>query len=130
LFRNGFYRIFDPEEFVKGKKVLLWGGMWKTNRREPKLISDFIGRQAELAPKILKFIGQFRIFLAPIDGEKRIIERIEAEIARSINQQEGLIGTFQDKDVRYRPTRPNERQFRAVMTFPKPIMGLREEILV
>ena len=127
---NGFYRIFDPEEFVNGKKVLLWGGMWKTNRREPKLISDFIDRQAELAPKTLLFLKQFRIFLAPIGEDKRIIERIEAEIARSLNQQGGLIGAFQDKDVRYRPTRPDEQQFRVVMTFPQSIMGLNEELFV
>ncbi len=127
---NGFYRVFEPEEFVKGRKVLLWGGMWKTDRREPQLICDFIDRQAVLGPKILMFLKQFRIFLAPIDEEKRIIERVEAEIARSITQQEGLSGAFQDKDIRYRPTRPNEQQFRVIMTFPKSIMGLREELVV
>ena len=127
---NGFYRFFDPEEFVGGRKVLVWGGMWKTDRREPKLICDFVDRQAELAPKILLFLKQFRIFLAPIDENKRIIERIEAEIARSINQQEGLIGTFQDQDIRYRPTRPNEQQFRVVMNFPQQIMGLRKDLVV
>lgn len=127
---NGFYRIFDPEEFVNGNKVLLWGGMWKTDRRNPKLISEFIDRHEEFAPKILVFLKSFRIFLAPIDGDKRIIERIEAEIARSLNQQEGLIGAFQDKDVRYRPTKPNEQQFRVLMTFPQPIMGLTEEFFI
>lgn len=127
---NGFYRVFDPEEFVRGKKVLLWGGMWKTDRREPKLICAFIDRQAELAPKILMFLKQFRFFLAPIDEEKRVIERVEAEIARSLNQQKGLIGAFQDKDVRYRPTRPDEQQFRVMMIFPQPIMGLTEELFV
>jgi hypothetical protein len=127
---NGFYRIFDPEEFVKGRKVLLWGGMWKTDRREPKLISDFIDRQTELAPKILLQLKRFRIFLAPIDEDKRIIERVEAEIARSLNQQEGLIGGFQDKDVRYRPTRPNEQRFKVIMTFSNPIMGLSQEVSV
>ncbi len=127
---NGFYRIFDPEEFVKGRKILLWGGMWKADRREPKLISDFIDKQAELAPKIILFLKQFRIFLAPIGKDKRIIERVEAEIARSLNQQEGLIGAFQDKDVRYRPTSPDEQQFWVMMTFPQPIMGLTEKLFV
>jgi hypothetical protein len=127
---NGFYRIFDPEEFAAGRKVLLWGGMWKTDRREPKLICDFIDRQAELAPKIIMFLKQFRIFLAPIDEDKRIIERVEAEIARSLNQHEGLVGAFQDKDVRYRPTRLNEQQFRAVLNFSQPVLGLSEELLV
>ena len=87
-------------------------------------------RHAELAPKIVKFIQQFRIFLAPIDEDKRIIERIESEIAKSLNQQDGFIGDFQDKDIRYRPTRPDEQQFRVVMTFPKSIMGLKEDLLV
>ena len=73
----GIYRVFNPEEFGKGRKVLLWGGMWKTDRREPKLICDFIEQNEELAPKIVKFIEQFTIFLAPIGEDKRISERIE-----------------------------------------------------
>jgi hypothetical protein len=127
---NGFYRVFDPDEFVKGRKVLLWGGMWKTGRRDPRLISDFIKEQAELSSKILQFIEQFKIFLAPIEEDNRVIERIEAEIAKSLNQQDGLIGDFQDNDVRYRLTRTDEQQFRVEMTFPKSIMGLKEELLV
>jgi hypothetical protein len=82
---NGFYRVFDPEAFGKGKKILIWGGMWKTDRRDPKLMCDFLDRQTDLAPKILLFLKQFRIFLAPIGEDKRIIERVEAEIARSLN---------------------------------------------
>ena len=126
---NGFYRVFDPEAFGKGEKVLIWGGMWKTDRREPKLICDFIDRQPELVPKILLLLKQFRIFLAPVNEEKRIIERLEAEIARSINQQEGIVGRFQDSDIRYRPTRPTEQQLRVVMTFPQQIMGLNKELI-
>jgi hypothetical protein len=45
---NGFYRVFDPEEFARGKKVLLWGGMWKTDRKEPKLICEFLQKNSEL----------------------------------------------------------------------------------
>ena len=109
---NGFYRVFDPEEFVKGRKALLWGGMWKTDRKEPKLICEFIEKNSDIAPKIVNFIRQFRIFLAPIDENKRIRERIESEISRSLNQQNGIISDFQDKDIRYRPTRPREQQFK------------------
>jgi len=127
---NGFYRVFDPEAFGKGEKILVWGGMWKKDRREPKLICDFIDKQAELAPKILLFLSQFRLFLAPMNEENRIVERIEAEIARSINQQDGIVGRFQDKDIRYRPTRPDEPQFKVAMTFSQQIMGLNQELIV
>lgn len=127
---NGFYRVFDPEMFGKGKKILIWDGMWKPDRRKPKLICDFIDRQPELNPKILLFLKQFRIFLAPIDEEKRIIERLEAEIARSINQQEGIVGRFQDNDIRYRPTRTNEEKFRVFFDFTQPIMGLSQQLSI
>jgi len=84
---SGFYRLFNPEEFAEGRKILVWGGMWKSDRKDPKFILDFLKRHSELAPKILRFVEQFRVFLAPIDADKRILERIESEIARSINEQ-------------------------------------------
>ena len=127
---SGFYRIFDPQEFAKGRKTLVWGGMWKSDRKDPKFICDFLKRYSELSPKVIKFIEQFRIFLAPIDAHKRIMERIESEIASSLNKQKGIVGRFQDKDVRYKPRRQNERQIRVTMAFPKSIMGLKEVLVV
>ena len=127
---SGFYRIFDPEEFATGKKVLIWGGMWKSNRKDPKFICEFLQRYSELVPKAIKFIEQFRVFLAPIDADKRIIERIESEIARSINEQNGIAGSFQDKDIRYRPRKLNEQQIKVTTVFPNSIIGLSEELLV
>jgi hypothetical protein len=127
---SGFYRVFEPEEFVKGRKVLVWGGMWKPDRKEAQLISEFLKRQSELSPKIVKFVEQFRIFLAPIMEDARIIERIESEIARSVGLQSGVVGDFQDKDVRYRPTRPDEQKFKVILTFAQPIMGLNKQLLV
>jgi hypothetical protein len=70
------------------------------------------------------------LFVCVINEDKRIGERIESEIAKILHQQGGFIGDFQDKDIRYRPTRPNEQQVRVVMTFPKSIMGLNEELFV
>ena len=80
--------------------------------------------------KSSSLLSKLKFFLAPIDEDKRVRERIESEIAKSLNRQDGFIGDFQDKDIRYRPTRPDEQRFRVVMTFPKSIMGLREELLV
>lgn len=57
---SGFYRIFDPEEFAKGKKVLIWGGMWKSDRKNPKFICDFLQRYSELGSRVVKFVKQFR----------------------------------------------------------------------
>jgi len=127
---NGFYRVFDPEEFVRGRKILVWGGMWKTDRRDSKLMCEFLERHSELAPKILRFIEQFRVFLAPVEADKRIRERLEAEIARSLNVQEGIISSFQDKDVRYYPRRAKESPLKTAMAFPECIMGMKAELIV
>ena len=127
---SGFYRIFDPEEFAEGRKILVWGGMWKSDRKDPKFILEFLKRYSELAPKILRFIEQFRVFLAPIDVDRRIRERIESEIAGSLNEANGVVRSFQDADIRYKPRRLNEQQIKVIMAFPKSIMGLKEELLV
>lgn len=30
---TGFYRVYDPEQFSKGNRKLIWGGMWKPDRK-------------------------------------------------------------------------------------------------
>ena len=127
---SGFYRIFDPEEFAEGRKILVWGGMWKSDRKDPKFILEFLKRHSELAPKILRFIEQFRVFLAPIEADRRIRERIESEIAGSLNEPNGVVRSFQDADIRYKPRRLHEQKIKVTMVFPKSIMGLKEELLV
>ena len=126
---NGFYRIYDPEMFAKGEKVLIWGGMWKPDRKDPKFMTEFLINYPQFAPKILSFVGIFRLFIAPIDGNERVRERIEAAVAESLNQQSGIVGSFQDKDVRYNPRKTTEKSFKAVMSFPN-IMGLSKEIII
>ena len=69
---GGFYRVFDTEKFAKAEKVLVWGGMWKSDRKEPKFMSEFLSNYSQLAPKILDFIKLFRIFVSLIEGMKEL----------------------------------------------------------
>ena len=126
---NGLYRVYDPEKFSKGEKELIWGGMWKPDRKEPKVMSEFLLNYTQLAPKILDFINLFRLFVAPIEGDERVREIIEYAIARSLNQQPGIIGSFQNKDIRYKLRKTTEEPLKVTMTFPN-IMGLSEELTV
>ena len=127
---TGLYRVYDPEAFLKGKRVLIWGGLWKPERKNAKTKKEFVDRKEELAPKISELISQFRLFLAPIDGDRRIRQRVEAAIASKLLEQSGVIGEFQDDDIRYWPRRLDEQEMRVKMKFPKPIMGLPEELVV
>lgn len=59
---TGLYRVYDPEAFLKGKKALIWGGLWKPERKNAKTRKEFVDRKEELAPKISDFVSQFRLF--------------------------------------------------------------------
>ena len=53
---DGLYRLYDPEEFLKGKKVLVWGGMWKPVRKDLGTMNEFLQGYPKFAPMILNFI--------------------------------------------------------------------------
>ena len=98
-FLSGAYNVYDPDLFLEGKKEPLWEGMWGS--RPEKKIGVFLDKYPELAPQIQKFVRLFEIFLIPMDEKTRIMERVEAAIAKHLNEQEGVIGSFQDSGVRY-----------------------------
>jgi hypothetical protein len=125
---NGLYRLYDLEEFHNGERVLVWGGMWKPGRKGSKTMYEFLQSYSKFAPLILDFIQGFRLFLAPIEGNRRIRQRIEAAIAGSLNSQSGVVRTFQDKDIRYAPRRSKEEPIKVKITIPAAIMGLENEL--
>ena len=110
--------------------MLLWGGMWKPGRKGPDTLNMFLENYPTLSPKILEFLDQLKLFLAPIDSDRRIRERIEAAISRKLNTQYGVVGNFQDHDIRYMPTRSEEEPIQIRMRFSEPIIGLEEELLI
>ena len=124
----GLYRVYNPSEFVDGKKALVWGGMWKPDRKGPDTVQEFLNRYSELSTVIYKFLRQFRVFIAPLDVKKRVRQRIEAAIAERLLEQPGLTGRFQDNDIRYKPRRNNEERIRVKMKAFKLILGLCREL--
>jgi hypothetical protein len=125
---NGFYRVYDPKEFVKGSKSLIWGGMWKTGRKGPDTMLEFLNQYTELSTEIDKFLKAFRIFLAPLDSERRIRQRIEAAINSRLCEQPGIVGSFQDKDIKYLPKRADEDAILVRINSHEPILGLANEL--
>jgi hypothetical protein len=107
---RGLYRIYDPHQFAKGKKILIWGGMWKPNRKDPDTMYEYLTQYQRLFPLSYEFLNQFRIFLAPIDEDnQRIRQRVEAAIAFTLREHDGVVGSFQDTDIKYWARRPQER---------------------
>ena len=127
---SGLYRVYDPKQFMRGKKTLIWGGMWKPDRKSPDRMLEFLNRRSELSPAIHELLGNFRLFLAPTNVQKRMRERIEAAIASKLSEQSGLIGSFQDNDIRYLPRQTDEVPIKVKIESSELILGLSNELVV
>lgn len=125
---SGLSRVYEPTEFVKGKKVFAWEGMWNTYTR-PKRMVEFLNRHVKLSPIILRFLQCMRVFIAPLNEDKRIIERIEAAIHHRLDEQAGIIGTFQDDDIRYRSKRDDEEPIIIKMSQTESLLGINNQII-
>ena len=93
--------------------------MWKPDRKGK--IEELLGRYLELAPSILEFLG-------PLATEARIRQRIEAAIADSLYEQNGVIGRFQDDDIRYYRRREDEAPLSITVRGADSILGLDTSI--
>lgn len=104
--------------------------MWKRDRKDPANICDFLKDYPTFSQQILEFLHQFRIFLIPIQGDRRRRERIEAGIASNLYEKSGIVGRFQDNDIRYKPRRTDEKSFLLKIKGSEIIKGLSEELII
>ncbi len=121
------YDIFDLGEFLKARKVLLWKGMWRPG--EEKRIDEFVARHKSLWPHVQGIIQNIRFHLAPLDAEKRLLERVEGAIATCFYEADGIVGEFQETGIRYRPRRDDEEPLTGSIQTDTPIAGLPSEII-
>lgn len=125
----GIYPTYEPQLFLQGNKTMVWDGMWEKSKRH--LMGQFLSKHLlELAPITLEFLGLFQLFLITYDGEKRMLERIESAIAVHLYKQPGIVGSFQDKGIRYKPRSEGEEPINIEFKKPLPILGIPEELIV
>jgi hypothetical protein len=124
---GGNYRICDAKWLLKGERKILWNGMWRKGTRN--LMSVFVERYVELAPKIKAYLEVLDIFVAPIQVDKRIRRRIEGAIAFSLRRELAPIGSFITEDVRYSGRKDGETPIQAMIRSSERLLGLESQIL-
>lgn len=124
---SGLYRVYDAEQFAQGKRFLVWGGTLHlgTKGREEEFLQMF----SELEPRIYELLNLFKIFIAPLDVEDHIRQRIEAAIAGKLYRTPGIAGAFQNDDIQYKEKRKGEATLSITMKFPEPVVGLGDDLL-
>jgi len=126
---DGLYRVYDPEEFAKGNKKLVWEGMWKKELGPTaQRMHLFLNSYEELSKAIYEMMSTFRIFLFPLKCDRRTRQRIEASLAKAFYSQTGLTGSFQDSDIRYAETKSGEEPIEITFTSNFDIIGLPKKL--
>jgi len=103
---SGMYKIYDPSLFLTGKKKLLWGGMF--GRTKERSLAEFLRKLPDLGNAIVEFVHLFHFHLAALECENLLRKRVEAAIADHFYAQDGVVGEFQDDDIRYDRSFPSE----------------------
>ena len=122
----GLYRVYDPAQFAQGKKKLVWEGMWQPDTRGR--IDEFLNRYLELSPVIYSLLGKFKIFLAPLNAEKRIRQRIEGSLAQKLQQHSDLTRNFFDSGIRYFTKQVDEPPIHVTIISKERVLGLSHKL--
>jgi hypothetical protein len=103
---SGGYQIYDFEKLENHQDFVIWKGRYGKDVDDISLFSD---EKSTFSRSISKQIEKFKIYLIPLDRDKRILERIEGklyEILRGKNNK--IISTF-IKGVKSNPRYSNEK---------------------
>jgi len=85
-------------------------------------------RYSELSKAAYDLLRAFHIFLIPLNSNRRIRQRIEAAIAETLFNQPGVVGEFQNKDIKYVSRRPDEESVQVAIESGGKILGLPKEL--
>lgn len=111
-YRKGTYTILEPKSLQNGKRVAIWRGMWtKKATNTPEMKELFRSRRQGLEPAIEALLSTFRIFLAPLKAERRVLARIEAAIMDRLYSGIKPVNTLPDKGMHLAPRRVKEKPF-------------------
>jgi len=85
-FLSGDYTLYDPEAFRNARKVSVY---------EPgKGVSDYLSRYDELSGIVARHTQAIHVFVAPLDANKVMLERIESSIIESLRNAGGEVAGF------------------------------------
>jgi hypothetical protein len=120
----GFYHVNLPSEFKRGERIPLWDGMYL--RYKSPRPDDLAKIYPTISSHIIDLAETYRFFIAPLEAERRILERIECALARHLYDQPGKIGGFQERGLNYRSRLASEQPEMASFSSSSKILGLPE----
>ena len=118
--------MYLSEEFKKGEKKSLWDGMY-LRHKSPRL-DDLAKIYPTVSGHIIDLAKIYRFFIAPLEAERRILERIECALAKHLYKQDGKIGDFQERGLNYRSRLASEQPEMVLFGSSSKILGLPDSL--
>jgi hypothetical protein len=122
---GGMYRICDPRAMAEGRAEILWDGLWRRGTREK--LPDFLQRYESLAPQIKASLLLQKIFVAPLECDRRLRQRIEGALAKAIRSTPEAASLL-PSDVRYYSGTSSEGAVSVLVTSDRSIEGIPDQI--
>jgi hypothetical protein len=123
---GGFYRIWKPERLVLGEKDPLWGGLWKKDCKD--LMPKFLADHQRYSAAARELVRLHRIFLAPVDLEKRERQRVEAALVKEVRRPDAGREHLLDGDLRIFPLREGEEAMNLIVAWPAELAYLQGKL--
>ena len=117
---RGEYNILDIHELRHGIRKKIWQGWgWTSEKRV-----EFAARQTELFDAVRQQMAGFRMFVADVDIDGRIPERLEAAVMNFIYAADAPFCDVADRGMQLTPRWPNEEPIMIRATCDKTLHGL------
>jgi hypothetical protein len=129
-YRSGRYTVFDAAAMRRGERRKVWPGFWFSKRRPPQLERTYSERSGEIAKALEELLSSYRVFVAPLALDRRVLQRIEAAIMAALYAAESPASLLPDRGMALAPRWPGEHVIRVKNIYPALIHGLPDELEV
>jgi len=82
-FLAGTYSVYDVDALREGRLHERWRGLWK-GKDAVQRYDKYLERAGEIAPYTRMLLRALRIYVLPIEADKRLLHRLEAAIVKAL----------------------------------------------
>ncbi len=129
-YRSGRYTVFNAAAMKRGERKKVWPGFWYSKQRRQALEQEYSQRSSEIARALDELLSSYRVLVAPLPPERRLLQRVEGAIMAALYAAIGPAAVLPDRGMALAPRWPSEAPIRVRSISPVLIHGLPDELEV
>lgn len=101
-YTTGVYNVLDIQAMQSGRRTVVWQGFWMRPRAPEKTV-EYEARRIAINEAVRRQLEGFRVFVANIGTQPRILERVEAALMAHLYAQPPPFCDIPDKGMMLAP---------------------------